>query len=428
MFAWSHGYTTASAVIGLLNKVVKGTMMIGKMMKARLGMMLTAIIVSICMLAFSFIGGGLAYGAEAPAGTDDFDYNGYSASQLKAISECIAGIPGKPCPSYSASTVDHYTETQKHANMPTGVISTKDGWLKWADAAMKANSYDGVYGLVKLSSDNDTTHSVKTGSSTMYFRLVGINQSDRSDGLGKAGLTFQAVYQIPSPYHYHYDSYWDNLFKSKINQPWTNAGGWHGSYLRNSMNNGIIWMVFPSDFKDNVTAVNKITNNHVNPIAMSATVDKLWIMSPSEMGMPIMNGYRIAGGNKVNTDVHVYGSDGRYDDTVKSTDYNNYNSWHSSKYYLYSNDAYQWWMLPSGDRKMSDGNQSYHNTDSYSYCSVAANEDPSLSSKYSCWRGDFWLRSPTSRDGVFSLFEGSGGCLSSANVHESYGIVPAFSF
>lgn len=64
------------------------------MMKARLGMMLTAIIVSICMLVFSFIGGGLAYGAEAPAGTADFDYNGYSASQLKAISECNAGIPG----------------------------------------------------------------------------------------------------------------------------------------------------------------------------------------------------------------------------------------------------------------------------------------------------------------------------------------------
>lgn len=127
-------------------------MMINRMMKARLGMMLTAIIVSICMLVFSFIGGGLAYGAEQPAGTADFDYNGYSASQLKAISECIAGIPGASCPSYSASTVDHYTGTVKHANMPTGVISTRSGWLKWADAAMKANSYDGVYGTLRIAS------------------------------------------------------------------------------------------------------------------------------------------------------------------------------------------------------------------------------------------------------------------------------------
>lgn len=72
-------------------------MMINRMMKARFGVMLTAIIVSICMLVFSFIGGGLAYGAESPAGDDNFNYNGYSVAQLKAISECIAGIPGKPC-------------------------------------------------------------------------------------------------------------------------------------------------------------------------------------------------------------------------------------------------------------------------------------------------------------------------------------------
>lgn len=248
-------------------------MMINRMMKARFGVMLVAIIVSICMLVFSFIGGGLAYGAEQPAGTADFDYNGYSASQLKAISECIAGIPGKPCPSYSASTVDHYTGTPKHANMPTGVISTKDGWLKWADAAMKANSYDGVYGLVKLSSDNDTTHSVKDGSSTVYFRLVGINHDDRSDGLGKAGLTFQAIgyYRIPSS-DQHYDGSWDDgswdngtvINKTDASGWGTNAGGWRDSELRKSMNSWMIWNVFPSDFKDNVTAVNKITNNNAN--------------------------------------------------------------------------------------------------------------------------------------------------------------------
>lgn len=187
---------------------------------------LTARIVSICMLAIGLIGGVSAYGAEQPAGTADFDYNGYSASQLKAISECIAGIPGATCPSYSASTMDHYTGTIKHNSMPTGIISTRSGWTQWAEAAMMANNYDGVYGSIKLSSDNDPTHTVKTGSSTVPFRLVGINQDNRADGRGKAGLTFQAVsyYSMPSSYRGWY-------VRNKMSKGSGN-GGWRDSELR----------------------------------------------------------------------------------------------------------------------------------------------------------------------------------------------------
>lgn len=120
-----------------------------------------------------------------------FDYNGYGAAQLKAIGECIADIPGATCPSYSASGEDHYTGTIKHANMPTGVISTRAGWMQWADAAMKANDYDGIYGKVALSSANDPTHSVKNGKSTVFFRL------DRPVRL--AGFMGWGLGIIPSP-------------------------------------------------------------------------------------------------------------------------------------------------------------------------------------------------------------------------------------
>lgn len=410
------------------------------MMKARFGVMLTAMIVSICMLVFSFIGGGIAYGAESPAGTDDFDYNGYSASQLKAISECIAGIPGKPCPSYSASTVDHYTGTVKHANMPTGVISTKDGWLKWADAAMKANSYDGVYGLVKLSSANDTTHSVKTVSSTIYFRLVGINHDDRADGRGKAGLTFQAIGLSSMP-SYSYNSIW--ISYDGVNYNNKNTGGWRDSELRKSMNSGIKWKAFPSDFKDNVTSVNKITNNHADyrgygdSNAISATADKLWILSPSEMGMPVSKkGIIINSSNSTITqsgaDVHVFNSDnGRYYDTVKTTDDGNLEkSWYTGEDYLYSDDAYQWWMLPAGERKMSDGNQAYHDTDSYSYCAIgnvhniSTSRRPSLNDN--CTGDPFWLRATRDDSNEFVTFH-NGGYLY-YNELGLLGIVPAFSF
>lgn len=108
------------------------------------------------MLISSLVCGNMAYGAEAPAGDENFNYNGYSATQLKKISECISGVVQESeCPSYEASSKDYYADsyyykTANHANMPTGVISTKDGWLKWADAAMKANSYDGVYGTLRI--------------------------------------------------------------------------------------------------------------------------------------------------------------------------------------------------------------------------------------------------------------------------------------
>ena len=71
---------------------------------------------------------------------------------MKKISECISGVvPESECPAYEASSKDYYgVSPVNHANMPTGVISTKFGWLKWADAMMKANSYDGVYGTLKI--------------------------------------------------------------------------------------------------------------------------------------------------------------------------------------------------------------------------------------------------------------------------------------
>ena len=114
-------------------------------------MMLTSLALSACMMISSFACGNVAYGAEAPAGDDNFNYNGYSATQLKKISECISGVVTESeCPSYEYSSKDYYTGTVNHANMPTGIISTKAGWLKWADAAMKANSYDGVYGTLRI--------------------------------------------------------------------------------------------------------------------------------------------------------------------------------------------------------------------------------------------------------------------------------------
>ena len=366
--------------------------------------MLTSLLVSAGMIITSLACGGIAYGAEAPAGDENFNYNGYSATQLKKISECISGVvPESECPSYESSSKDYYSETDgtvNHANMPTGVISTKAGWLKWADTAMKANNYDGVYGTLRIAPGGAT--GTTSSPTDVRFRLIGINQDNRADGSGKSGLTFQAIN--------HY-----NIKSMMIVEFYPNVIGWRDSMLRNDLNDestGAIWNTIQStDFKNNITPVLKTTNNNANSKsstnanASSITVDKLWILSPSEMGMPVIKNYKTIygpryghGENQSDANVHYYDSD-TYMNTIKSSNDgdNNYSDtdnpryWYTEYHYLYASDTYQWWMLPAGTQ-ISYGKQAYHNTDLYSYCSLIHNKPSANKTCY--WDNDtYWLRS-----------------------------------
>ena len=401
----------------------------------KITMLIITLLTSVCMLTTSLVNGSIAYGAVAPAGDENFNYNGYSATQLKKISECISGVvPESECPSYEASSKDYYndyyTGTANHVNMPTGVISTKSGWLKWADAAMKANSYDGVYGTLRIAPGGaGATSSTKN----VKFRLIGINQDNRADGTGKAGLTFQAT----------------DYIRGRMNSHYTNSGGWRDSMLRKNLNDestGTIWNAIQStDFKNNITPVLKITNNNAyihgkcyycysdynstnTSNASSITVDKLYILSPSEMGMPIIKNYKIldsCNNSQLNANVHYYDSN-TYKNTIKSSrDGNTTNCWVAAFNYIYDGDAYQWWMLPAGSRKMSNGNQAYHNTDSYSYsyCAIiSAKYDPSTGD---CYNELYYLRS-TKYSGAFAYFD-NRMFLNAWGANEYFGVVVSFS-
>lgn len=81
-----------------------------------ISIILIAIIISACMLSNALINGSIAYAADYTA-----DNGTINTDNLPS------GV-----------------------SMPTSIINTKSGWLKWADAAMKANNYDGVYGTLKM--------------------------------------------------------------------------------------------------------------------------------------------------------------------------------------------------------------------------------------------------------------------------------------
>ena len=93
----------------------------------------------------------------------------------------------------------------------------------------------------------------KTGSfklkdgEVFTFRIIGINQDDKSNAEGKAGLTFQSVHALDKGY--------------RMNATDSNTGGWEKSELRQKMNSGEIWDLFPDDFKSLVAPVDKVTQN-----------------------------------------------------------------------------------------------------------------------------------------------------------------------
>lgn len=280
------------------------------------------------------------------------------------------------------------------------------------------------------------------------------------------------------------DSYSNNIWnvdgnvcmnKSSI----TTNGGWRDSMLRKDLNDessGIIWnAIISNDFKQNIVPVLKITNNNNmdwpnasyfidhngGNTSNSAliTIDKLFILSPSEIGMPIMKNYNAIGSiinynnlirwgynnypkysnskednSEDNSNVHYYNGTDYYNTLKSSADGANRHWWFAEPNYIYAGNTYQWWMLPAGSRKMSNDSQAYHNTDSYSYCSTENYRDKIIfpSSNKSCnnTNSDYYLRSQ--QDFSFRFFYFSAfavGVLRSASWHPiSFGAILAFAF
>ena len=136
---------------------------------------------------------------------------------------------------------------------------------------------------------------VKWGDGREYTaRIVGMNHDDKSDGSGKAGLTWQftgLLYNV-----------------ARYNPTGSNNGGWRDSELRFRMNPAElgdesalmenaktdhgIWDAVPSSLQNSIVAVDKLTknrddgttsNNDLKNVPLTATSDKLWIMSYPEI-------------------------------------------------------------------------------------------------------------------------------------------------
>lgn len=135
----------------------------------------------------------------------------------------------------------------------------------------------GRYKLVdpsgKISIANTKSIQLNDGT-TVAVWIAGFRHDDKSDGSGKAGITF--VMSAPEAFH-------------SMNPNDANAGGWEDSRLREWMSKEGFELL-PTDLSDKIIGVRKLTNNiggTKSANAVSMTSDKLWVPSAVEIFGPI---------------------------------------------------------------------------------------------------------------------------------------------
>ena len=104
---------------------------------------------------------------------------------------------------------------------------------------------------------------------SLGFCIVGINHDDLADGSGKAGLTFST-----DLFEYRYG-------KVRMN-PSGATGGWDKSELRQRLNSGDLWNLFPADFTKHIVTVKKPTVN-TGDSEPTISLDKMFLPSRTEL-------------------------------------------------------------------------------------------------------------------------------------------------
>ena len=128
------------------------------------------------------------------------------------------------------------------------------------------------FSKAKAAMDAGTRLSCKlTNGRVFEYRIIGINHDDLIDGSGKAGLTFEATSDFSGGL--------------QMNSTDSNLGGWEKSDLRQRLNSGDLWSLFPSELAAEMKQVAKVTDNTGGGKTgkPSVTADKVFLLSVTEV-------------------------------------------------------------------------------------------------------------------------------------------------
>lgn len=109
-----------------------------------------------------------------------------------------------------------------------------------------------------------------TDGTTTEVQIIGFYHDDKSDGSGKAGISFMFV---------------DGVAARSMNSSGTSTGGWEQSEARTWLNSDFLNQL-PDDLRTKVVSVNKIANNigaTADPASVTTTTDSLWLVSHAEI-------------------------------------------------------------------------------------------------------------------------------------------------
>ena len=129
------------------------------------------------------------------------------------------------------------------------------------------------YGLCNEDGIPDNTHikNVDLGDgSVARAQIIGFYYDDKSDGSGKAGITFQ---------------FFDCVDSQAMSYSSTNSGGWEASEMRRWLNADFLESL-PSSLRSAIVEVDKRTNNvgeTSSTSSVTTTKDSIWLLSVTEL-------------------------------------------------------------------------------------------------------------------------------------------------
>lgn len=190
-----------------------------------------------------------------------------AAAMLAVVIMMVVGISMVGCSSGSGVEVKDSTEayTWDELSKISGEIAKASDENAAVEVAKKYHltTADG-----KLDGTQTKSVTLSNGIQTAV-QIVGFAHDEKTDG-GKAGITF--IFK-------------DCIGEHNMNSSDTNAGGWEASQMRSYLNSEGLNLL-PSDLKQKVVSVNKLTNNvgqTQDVSSVTKTADQLWLFSPTEL-------------------------------------------------------------------------------------------------------------------------------------------------
>ena len=181
----------------------------------------------------------------------------------------------------------------------------------------------------KYFSIGDEKNITLSDGKTVTLQIIGFNHDDKSDGSGKAGITFGMKQLL-------YDTY-------QMNSTSTNNKGWAESTIRKTTIPTIISKL-PLDLQNEIKPVNKITTKGYQDSNTQTTVDSVFLLSKVEISGTtdagyVNEGYQYEYWSKHNTD------NGRTKKLSNGTSY--VNGWWSRSPYLGNVESFVY-ISPTG--------------------------------------------------------------------------------